>query len=92
MNLFLKLLFFLGPLHIDFGDVQASTQYSCHLGFFAALEHDVNHPKSYPKYTTLFDSKIRAKHRPEPEICEVTISDHLSNRALSTACNAKRTI
>ena len=92
MNLFLKLLFFLSSLHIDFSDVQASTGNSCYLGSFAALEHDVNHHKRYPKYTTSFDSKIRAKHRPEPEICEVTIYDHLSNRPLSTAYNAKKTI
>jgi hypothetical protein len=91
-NLFLKLLFFLSPLHIDVGDVQASTGYSCYLGCFSALEHNVNHPKRYPKYVTLFDSKIRAKHRPEPEIYEVTISDHLSNRVLSTAYNTKKTI
>jgi hypothetical protein len=77
INLFFVLLFNLSPLHINFGDVQASAGYSCYLGCFAALEHDVNHPKRYPKHTTLLDSKSRAKYRPEPEIWEVTISDHL---------------
>jgi len=92
MNMFLSLLFLLSQLQRDFGAVQASTIYSLYSGCLVVLKQDPNPPQSCTRYTTLNEPKIKAKHRLEVEICEVTIFDHLLNRASSTAYNAKKSL
>jgi hypothetical protein len=89
MNMFLSLLFLLSQLQREFGAVQASTIYSLYSGCLVVLKQDPNPPQSCTRYTTLNESKIKAKHQLE---VEVSIFDHLLNRASSTAYNAKKSL
>ena len=92
MNLFLRLPFIFSQLHMELGDGQASIRYSGYSDWLVVLELDINPPHSCPRYTTLGKQKTKAKHWLEVEICEVTVFDHLSNSALSTAYNAKKSL